>query len=150
MPALNGSQPIVFSVYDANASVSFLLPPPVSGASSNPYITVNGQTNLGNWVSNFTQNSALGAPPAPPTILTMATYSPGSEAGALRSLIDYHADQVQMTIVPKSLSGVTVSPPEDIAIISGKATSGKGGKSSTSGGELCTSDKDGNTVCEEI
>jgi autotransporter-associated beta strand protein len=147
MPALNGSRPIVFSVYDANASVSFLLPPAVNGASSNPYITVNGQTNLGNWVSNFIQNSALGAPPA---VLTMARYTPGSEAGALRSMMDYHADQVQMTIVPKSLSGVTVSSPEDVEIVSGKAASGKGSKSSTSGGELCSTDKDGNTVCEEI
>jgi hypothetical protein len=147
MPALNGSRPIVFSVYDANASVSFLLPPAVNGASSNPYITVNGQTNLGNWVSNFIQNSALGAPPA---VLTMARYTPGSEAGALRSMMDYHADQVQMTIVPKSLSGVTVSSPEDVEIVSGKAASGKDSKSSTSGGELCSTDKDGNTVCEEI
>jgi autotransporter-associated beta strand protein len=147
MPALNGSQPITFSVYDANASVSFLLPPAVNGVSSNPYITVNGQTNLGNWISNFIQNSALGAPPA---VLTMANYSPGSEAGALRSMMDYHADQVQMTIVPKSLSGVTVSSPEDVEIVSGKAASGKGSKSSTAGGELCSSDKEGNTVCEEI
>jgi autotransporter-associated beta strand protein len=152
MPALNGSRPIVFSVYDANASVSFLLPPAVNGASSNPYITVNGQTNLGNWVSDFTQNSALGAPPATssPAVLAMARYSPGSEAGALRSMMDYHADQVQMSIVPKSLSGVMVSSPEDVEIISGKAAASKSGKPSSSGGELCSTDNDGNTVCEEI
>jgi hypothetical protein len=65
-------------------------------------------------------------------------------------MMDYHADQVQMTIVPKSLSGVTVSSPEDVEIFSGKAASGKDSKSSTSGGELCSTDKDGNTVCEEI
>jgi hypothetical protein len=147
MPALTSSRPITFSVYDADASVSFLLPPPVSGVSSNPYITVNGQTNLGNWVSNFIQNSALGAPPA---VLTTASYSPGSEAGALRSMMDYHADQVQMSIIPKSLSGVTVSSPELVEIVSGKATIQKSGKASSQGGEVCIADKDGKTVCEEI
>ncbi|MBU3588402.1 hypothetical protein ICN30_11200 [Polynucleobacter sp. 31A-FELB] len=126
---------------------SFLLPPAVNGVSSNPYITVNGQTNLGNWVSNFIQNSALGAPPP---VMTMASYSAGSDAGALRSMMDYHADQVQMTIVPKSLSGVTVSSPDNVEIVSGKGATKNSGKSSSPSGELCSSDRDGNTVCEEI
>jgi hypothetical protein len=142
MPALNGSQPITFSVYDAKASVSFLLPPAVNGVSSNPYITVNGQTNLGNWVSNFIQNSALGAPPA---VLIPATYSPGSEAGALRSIMDYHADQVQMSILPASLSGVTVSSPESVEILPGK--SGGKAKPGVTSNDSCNSSS---IDCEQI
>jgi hypothetical protein len=65
-------------------------------------------------------------------------------------MMDYHADQVQMSIIPKSLSGVTVSSPELVEIVSGKATTQKSGKASSQGGEVCIADKDGKTVCEEI
>jgi hypothetical protein len=116
MPALTGSQPIVFSVYDANASVSFLLPPAVNGISSNPYITVNGQTNLGNWVSNFTKNPALGAP----EVFVPAIYKPsGLDGGAIREVMNFHADQVQMNIVLFERSGVTVSSPDNVELIRG-------------------------------
>jgi hypothetical protein len=152
IPPLTGNDPTLpgplkrLSVYDPSASISFLIPP-TNYRKPIPGFEIDGRTNLGNWVSNFTQNSALGAPP---TVLTPAGYSPGSEAGALRSIMDYHADQVQMTIVPKSLSGVTVSSPENVEIVSGKAASKNSGKSSSPSGELCSSDKDGNAVCEEI
>jgi hypothetical protein len=157
MPALTGSQPIVFSVYDPNASVSFLLPPARNGAPSNPFITVNGQTNLDKWVSGFKQNDALGTLPpviAPalssPATLTMARYSPGSDGGALRSMMDYHADQVQMSINPASLSAVTVSSSEETEVLSNKPGSGKGNKSKTSQGELCATDANGDAECEDV
>jgi autotransporter-associated beta strand protein len=147
---LNGNQSVVFSVYDPNASVSFLLPPIQNGVISNPNIVINGQTNLSNWVSNFKQNSALGAQ----EVFAPAVYKPSNnsviDGGAIRSAMDYHADTIQMTIIPKSLSGVTVSSPENVEIVSGKATTKNSGKSSSLSGELCSSDKDGNTVCEEI
>jgi autotransporter-associated beta strand protein len=60
IPALSGSQPISFSVYDPNASIAFRLPPDASTVVSNPNIVINGQTNLGNFASGFTQNAALG------------------------------------------------------------------------------------------
>jgi autotransporter-associated beta strand protein len=142
MPALTGTRPIAFSVYDANASVSFLLPPPVAGASSNPNITVNGQTNLGNWISNYQQHSALGAP----EVLIPAVYRPsGVEGGALREMMDFHADQVQMSIVPIERSGVTVSSPDNVEIVPGKS----GGKAKTgiTGDDACNS----STIdCEQI
>jgi hypothetical protein len=42
------------------ASIAFRLPPDASTVVSNPNIVVNGQTNLGNFASGFTQNAALG------------------------------------------------------------------------------------------
>ncbi len=69
MPALTGSQPIAFSVYDANASVSFLLPPPVAGTSSNPYITVNGQAVKPSLKLNSGDRVEVIIPPPPPSTL---------------------------------------------------------------------------------
>ena len=112
MPALAGSQPIVFSVYDPNASVSFLLPPAVNGVSSNSNITVNGQTNLGNWVSGFTKNSALGAP----EVFVPAVYKPSRlDGGALRDAMEFHANQTQANIGQNNriTAEVTVGTIED-------------------------------------
>jgi hypothetical protein len=78
-------------------------------------------------------------------VLTPATYSPGSEAGALRSIMDYHADQVQMSIVPASLSGVTVSSPESVEILPGK--SGGRAKPGVNSNDSCNSSS---IDCEQI
>ena len=146
MPALTGSEAVSFSVYDPKASISFLLPPNSSVLVSNPYVVINGQTNLQKWATGFTQNAALGAPPVEITARpTTLRYSPGSDAGALRSIIDFHADQVQMSIISATLSGVTVSSPESVEIISGK--SGNKAKSGIVVEEACNSST---MDCEKI
>ena len=157
MPALNGSQPIVFSVYDPNASVSFLLPPARNGTPANPNITVNGQTNLDKWVSGFKQNAALGyKEELTPAVRSLATTAPavyrssGIDGGAIRSALDYHADMTQMSIQNTTLSAVTVSSPKETEVLSNKPGAGKSNKSKTSQGELCATDANGDTECEDV
>ena len=116
IPVLNGSQPITFSVYDPTASVSFLLPPQLAGALFNPNLVINGQTNLGIWASGFTQNAALGAPPA--VISNFKTsYSSNLDGGALRDVISRFADEAQISIAYSSRSGVTVSSPDNVELV---------------------------------
>ena len=91
---------------------------------------------------------------APPTMLTMAGYSPGSEAGALRSMIDLHADQVQMSVDEKILaSGAMVSSPEQIAQVARSVFAPRivKGAIATVNGEgevsICGVDDKGDTYC---
>ena len=152
--ALNGSQATVFSVYDPNASVSFLLPPALSGSLSNPNIVINGQTNLGNWVSNFRQNAALGykeeISPVLRSVAPAIYRSSGIDGGAIRSALDYHADMTQMSIQITTLSAVTVSSPEETEVLSNKLGTGKSNKAKTSQAEVCSVDANGDTECEDV
>jgi mucin-19 len=190
IPALSGSQPISFSVYDPNASIAFRLPPNSAIVVSNPNIVINGQTNLSNFASGFTQNAALGYTinlPAGPFISAdsysnlfalanslfpdfsfvinglplSATQSAKrlasfelanklADGGAIRGLADYHTELVKMSTNWNSFSGVTVSAPTDVEIRSDKSGSVMGDKSKGSGTEICTTDANGITECEEI
>ncbi|MBU3594824.1 filamentous hemagglutinin N-terminal domain-containing protein [Polynucleobacter sp. 86C-FISCH] len=142
----------------------------VINGSSNFALDAN-LTGVNNWGNQFTSANALGylapttTPPAPtPTItaaepapalntpLVLASYIPreGVAAGALREVIDFHADQVQYAANSRSFGGVSVSTPEDTEVISSKSGKSKGkslDEASTT--NICTVDQSGNTKCEE-
>jgi hypothetical protein len=180
IPALSGTQPISFSVYDPMASIAFRLPPNSTIVVSNPNIVINGQTNLGNFASGFTQNAALGYTINLPASANgdlpsqanslffglndfpLNTYQPTdrlasfelanklADGGAIRGLADYQAELIKMSATSSSRTGVSVSAPESIEIQSDKPGSGKSNTSKSVGTEICTTDASGNTECEEI
>ena len=143
-------------------------------------LVINGSSNfaldanlsgVNNWGNQFTSANALGyvaptiTPPAPTPAITaaapapalniplvLASYIPreGVAGGALREVIDFHADQVQYAGNSRSFGGVSVSSPEDTEVISSKSGKSKGkslDEASTT--NICTVDQSGNTKCEE-
>ena len=164
---------VTFSVWDPSASVNFNLPEQSvanSACSSNcgqinlqnpnsiDILAINGSTNfaldanlagVNNWGSEYVQRSALGFTPPATTPLVRASYAPEFNGAVLREVIDFHADQVQMTLASRNIGGVSVSAPEDTEIA--PSTPAKKGSASGSvvGGESCSADELGAVKCEE-
>lgn len=170
---------VTFSVWDPAASVSFNLPEQTvanSGCSSNcgqinlqnpgslDALAINGSTNfmldanlsgVNNWGNQITNGNALGY--VPPVVerntpLVLAAYVPreGVAGGSLREVIDFHADQTQLSVSQRMYGGVSVSAPEQTEVMvakSAKAQSKSLGGSK--GADVCAVDRDGNTKCEE-
>jgi autotransporter-associated beta strand protein len=147
IPAFSGDGPHIFSVVDPNASISFLLPPPSGSLPSNVNLIFNGQTNASSFVSGITQNAALGYVPPTSAGLSNASSRSSIDGGALKNTLAFQANESQMSITPESVSGVTVSSPESVEIISGKEKKSKSQSQTT---DSCVTDKDGNTKCEDI
>ena len=170
---------VTFSVWDPAASVSFNLPEQSianSGCSSNcgqinlqnpgslDRLSINGTSNfildanvtgVNNWGSEITFNQALGYV-APVTVVSSpqvsqlnVTYE-NITAGALREALDYHADQVQMTVDIRSLiAGVTVSSPENTQVASAKTGAIKSLLKSGDNHVICAVDQKGDMYCGE-
>jgi hypothetical protein len=184
IPALSGSQPISFSVYDPMASIAFRLPPDASTVVSNPNIVINGQTNLGNFASGFTQNAALGytinlpasaygdlpfianslfpdfnfeinglplnTPQSTNRVPSFDLANKLANGGSIRGLADYQMELVKMSTNMKSLSGVSVSTPSDVEVQSDKPGARKSNAPKRAATEICMTDANGTTECEEI
>jgi hypothetical protein len=174
---------VTFSVWDPASSLNFNLPLQEvanSGCSTNcgqlnlqnpnslDSLTLNGVSNfivaanltgVNNWGSSYVQNEALGyIPPAvvPPVSAVRASFIPIMNGGMLREVLDFHADQVQMTVDAKILAGgVTVSSPEEIAqvarsvIASTKTKGAKATLNSAGAAVICSVDEKGDTYCGE-
>ncbi|MBU3606594.1 hypothetical protein IEN92_07485, partial [Polynucleobacter sp. MWH-Creno-3A4] len=166
---------VTFSVYDPGSAITFMLPTHASsgGASQlNLYngnmasLAINGPTNYAGNPNTGTASDqwsapvlgdALGyvAPPNAPTVLVRATYVPGVDGAMLREAIDYHADQVQMTVDARLMSGVvSVSSPEEVALAARSTVTSSTKKGNTlvnkaGSTTICSADEKGETNCGE-
>ncbi len=168
-----------FSIYDPSSSINYLLPIQTaasSGCTSNcgqmnlqnpnslDNLVVNGSNNFtpvanvsgeNNW-RTATTNEALGysAPTPTPTPITLARTTSvayeGLAGGALREALDYHADQVQMTVDLRSLiAGVTVSSPDGTQVHPKKQNVIKELLKSGDNHVICSIDDKGDLYCGE-
>jgi autotransporter-associated beta strand protein len=128
IPVLSGSQGAIFSVYQPTASISFLLPPQLAGSLFNSNLIFNGQTNLSNWGSGFTQNRALGALP----VQLMAVFNSSVDGSVLHKLVDYHADQAHTNSDLPALSRVSGGSSGSVEITAGSVEGGSSNKKGTS------------------
>ena len=178
MSAQSSTQPggVTFSVWDPASSLNFNLPLQEvanSGCSTNcgqlnlqnpnslDSLTLNGVSNfivaanltgVNNWGSSYVQNEALGyIPPVvvPPTTIVRTPFFVAINGGVLREVIDFHADQVQMTLSSRNTAGVVVSAPEDTEVMSENAAKKSALNGISGGSNVCTVDEDGATKCEE-
>jgi hypothetical protein len=151
---------------------------------SNPNIVINGQTNLGNFASGFTQSSALGytinmpinsygdlfvqanrlfpdfnfeinglplnVPQPTNRVPSFDLANKLANGGSIRGLADYQMELVKMSANSSSRSGVSVSSPESIEIQSDKPGARKSNTPKGTATEICTTDANGTTECEEI
>lgn len=83
------------------------------------------------------------------TPFVRASYVPEFNGGALRELMDFHADQVQMTIASKNIGGVSVSAPEDTELVPSASANKGSAIGSLAGGESCSADQFGDVKCQE-
>jgi hypothetical protein len=164
--ALSSGGQVTFSVYDPNSSVTFLLPThSTNGVDQlNLYngnaasLAIYGSSNYANnpntgsasdqW-SAPTLGNALGyvAPvsnQAPPLNIFMRTL----DSGSLREAIDFHADQVQMTVDERALvASVSVSAPVRTEVIRSRAATGNTLIKKDGGDAICSADDKGDLNC---
>jgi hypothetical protein len=177
MSAQSSSQPggVTFSIWDPASRLNFNLPLQTvanSGCSSNcgqlnlqnpnslDVLTLNGRSNfntvanltgVNNWGSSYVQNEALGyiaaVTPVTPAV-TPRVGAPMLEGGMLREALDFHADQVQMTVDERALiASVSISAPVRTEVIrSSKAVANTLIKKD-GGDVICTADAKGDLSC---
>jgi hypothetical protein len=142
----------------------------INGSSN--FVSNANLTGQNNWGNNLIVGEALGyvAPPVIPAVISPVItpdlsvvpepvlasqpisipYIDGLSGGALREVLDYHADQVQMTVDMRNLiAGVTVSSPEDVKVVAAKAGSAKGLLKSGDNHVICAIDERGDLYCGE-
>lgn len=174
MTANSATQPgvVTFSAYDPTANISYLLPLQTSGAGAgqmnlqnlnsrdgliingaNNYATVQNQSGLNNWTVPATITNALGYVPlatTPPQVASSIAFMATLEAGSLREAMDFHADQVQMTLDERALiAAVSVSAPSKVEIVRSSAAVGNALISKDGVDAICTADSNGVANCSE-